>query len=142
MSEKRFHLRRIEDATGVSGTGRVAEGVVFSDGTCAIRWLTATKSTAVYATLADVITIHGHDGGTLVVFDDCPLCDHEWKHHWMDGCDACDLPGCPCSAMAGLPRGAVAAPTGERVSCICSPSKDEIVAAALDEVAARAAKER
>lgn len=29
---KRFHLVRKEDASGVSGTGHVAEGIMFSDG--------------------------------------------------------------------------------------------------------------
>lgn len=63
-----FHLLRYEDATGVSGTGVVAQGVVFDDGTCAIRWLTEHRSTAVYGSLADVQFIHGHAGSTAVVF--------------------------------------------------------------------------
>jgi hypothetical protein len=64
-----FTLQRNEDETGVSGTGVVAEGVEFSDGTCALRWRTATASTAVYDSLADLVVIHGHGGKTLVVFD-------------------------------------------------------------------------
>ncbi len=36
------------------------EGVVFSDGTVAIRWLTAKRSTAVWASLDDMLAIHGH----------------------------------------------------------------------------------
>lgn len=72
---KLFHLDRIEDETGISGTGRVAEGVVFSDGTCAMRWLTAHKSTAVYSSVDDVKTIHGHGGRTRVVVEgDCHVC--------------------------------------------------------------------
>ncbi|HEU5046145.1 MAG TPA: hypothetical protein VFT75_18640 [Nocardioidaceae bacterium] len=65
-----FHLERDEDATGVSGTGRVAEGVVFSDGRVAMRWLTETASTAVYDNIADVTAIHGHNGSTRVVLAD------------------------------------------------------------------------
>jgi len=42
---RRFHLRRIEDESGVSGTGIVTEGIQFSDGTCAMRWMTDTSST-------------------------------------------------------------------------------------------------
>lgn len=64
MSTEIFHLVRDEDESGVSGTGRVAVGVVFPDGTVALRWNTATASTAVYDSLEDVITIHGHGGKT------------------------------------------------------------------------------
>jgi hypothetical protein len=59
-----FHLVRDEDETGVSGTGTVAVGVVFPDGTVAMRWNTNTASTAVYDSLEDVIKIHGHGGKT------------------------------------------------------------------------------
>jgi len=34
---RRFFLDRMEDETGVSGSGLVAEGVVFWDGTVAMR---------------------------------------------------------------------------------------------------------
>ncbi len=67
---KRFNLVRFEDESGVSGTGVVAEGVMFSDGTCAMRWLTAIASTAVYARIGDVVAIHGHGGKTKVSWID------------------------------------------------------------------------
>lgn len=67
---KRFNLERTEDASGVSGTGNVAQGVEFDDGTVAMRWLTATASTALYASMEDVVTIHGHEGRTVPVFLD------------------------------------------------------------------------
>ena len=35
-----FHLLRLADESGVSGTGRVAEGVIFSNGWVALVWLT------------------------------------------------------------------------------------------------------
>lgn len=63
---KRFLLRRIEDETGVSGTGYVAEGVEFTDGTATLRWRTGTASTAVYNSVSDVEVIHGHGGKTVV----------------------------------------------------------------------------
>jgi chaperonin GroES len=44
---KTFHLFRVVDETGISGTGKVAQGVVFEDGNCALRWLTAHASTGV-----------------------------------------------------------------------------------------------
>jgi hypothetical protein len=36
------------------------EGVVFTDGTCAIRWMTACRSTSVWSSLDDMLAIHGH----------------------------------------------------------------------------------
>jgi hypothetical protein len=62
-----FFLYRQTDVTGVSGTGIVAEGVQFSDGTCAMRWRTEISSTAVYASLEDLVKIHGHDGATVPI---------------------------------------------------------------------------
>lgn len=62
-----FYLYRSTDDTGVSGTGMVAEGAEFSDGTCVLRWLTETSSTAVYASMADLVAIHGHSGATVPV---------------------------------------------------------------------------
>lgn len=67
---RRFYLQRTEDASGVSGTGKVAEGVEFSDGVCVLRWLTAGGSTAVYNTAEDLIRIHGHEGRTRLMFVD------------------------------------------------------------------------
>lgn len=63
-----FQLHRDEDETGISGTGVVAEGVEFSDGRCAMRWLTGVSSTAVYDSAADLATIHGHGGRTRMVY--------------------------------------------------------------------------
>jgi hypothetical protein len=64
-----FTLQRSEDASGVSGIGAVAEGVVFWDGTVALRWRTEHRSTTVFSDIATVEAIHGHGGKTLVVFD-------------------------------------------------------------------------
>ena len=36
------------------------EGVVFSDGTVCLRWLTEYRSHSVWATLDDMLSIHGH----------------------------------------------------------------------------------
>ncbi|WP_329147362.1 hypothetical protein OIU91_17080 [Streptomyces sp. NBC_01456] len=66
----RFHLDRSEDLTGVSGTGTVAGGVIFPDGTVAMRWFTGTSSTAIYDSIDDVLEIHGHNGATVVTLID------------------------------------------------------------------------
>lgn len=36
------------------------EGVQFTDGSCAIRWRTAVCSTSVWASVDDMLKIHGH----------------------------------------------------------------------------------
>jgi hypothetical protein len=36
------------------------EGVVWTDGTVTLRWLTPIKSTSVWNSLADALAIHGH----------------------------------------------------------------------------------
>ena len=48
------------------------EGVVFSDGKVAIRWLTAKRSVAVWDCLDDMLAIHGHPeyGSELVWLDE------------------------------------------------------------------------
>jgi hypothetical protein len=63
---RRFVLDRKEDVSGISGTGVVAEGVVFGDGTTVLRWTVEYQSTGVYDSISDVIMIHGHDGNTVV----------------------------------------------------------------------------
>ena len=45
---KPFWLERVEDESGVSGVGRVAEGVIFSSGWFAMTWLTEHPSIAFY----------------------------------------------------------------------------------------------
>lgn len=63
---RRFVLDRANDVTGTSGTGTVAEGVEFSDGHCVLHWLTQFSSVAVYANIATLERIHGHEGSTVV----------------------------------------------------------------------------
>lgn len=72
MSIRRFHFERLEDASGVSGCGKVAEGVIFSDGRVAVEWLSDHASTNLYNSIADVEFIHGHGGRTRIVYDDPP----------------------------------------------------------------------
>lgn len=64
-----FTLHRSEDVTGVSGTGTVAEGVEFTDGTVVLRWIVGEhRATVVWPNIAAVKAIHGHDGKTEVRF--------------------------------------------------------------------------
>lgn len=65
-----FHLQRDEDETGISGTGRVAEGIEFSDGKVAIRWIVGQhRSTVTWDSIDAVEVIHGHGGRTRIMWD-------------------------------------------------------------------------
>ena len=45
------------------------EGIVFTDGTCAIRWLTPIHSTSVWQSFDDMYKIHGHpEYGTEIIW--------------------------------------------------------------------------
>lgn len=68
---KLFYLNRIEDESGVSGVGIVAEGIQFSNGKCVLSWLTEHSSIAIYDNIDDLKAIHGHNGKTVIEF----LCD-------------------------------------------------------------------
>lgn len=71
MSETtRFHLERDVDVTGASGTGHVADGVVWPDGTVSVRWRGERKSTVNWDRLEDAVAVHGHGGATRIVWDD------------------------------------------------------------------------
>lgn len=65
-----FALVRDEDVSGVSGTGVVAEGVEFSDGSVALRWTGATPTSVVFHDkgVESVIAVHGHGGCTRIVW--------------------------------------------------------------------------
>jgi hypothetical protein len=64
-----FRLLRLEDDSGVSGTGWVAEGAVFSNGWVVLVWPTETPSLNFYTSIEDVEVIHGHGGNTRIIFD-------------------------------------------------------------------------
>lgn len=64
---KRFTMYRRGDLSDTHNEFQAApasepqfEGVVFSDGTCVLRWCTPLRSTSVWATLEDALGVHGH----------------------------------------------------------------------------------
>ena len=72
-----FELFRAEDVSGISGTGVVAEGVEFSDGTTVVRWREVTgpnydrgvrATTVVFPSAEAVEALHGHGGATRIVW--------------------------------------------------------------------------
>jgi hypothetical protein len=74
LCARRFKLVRHTDVSGVSGTGVVAEGVEWSDGSVALRWHGKWPTTAVFQEggVQAVLGIHGHNGLTEIVWDDGP----------------------------------------------------------------------
>ncbi|MFJ6935717.1 hypothetical protein [Streptomyces sp. NPDC101132] len=69
---RRFHLLRHRDVSGVSGTGIVALGVMWPDGTASVRWLGERPSTVTWDRIGDAEAVHGHAGATQFVWDDEP----------------------------------------------------------------------
>jgi hypothetical protein len=74
-----FTLVRDIDVTGISGTGVVAQGVVFDDGSVVVRWLDAGVSeinrlagvrptTVMHENIGSVLALHGHNGATKIVW--------------------------------------------------------------------------
>lgn len=100
-----FELHRVEDQTGISGTGVVAEGVIFDDGSCVMRWLTQHRSTAFYDNIETIEKIHGHEGKSKIVYTGNPF------QRAIEDCyqDACE--NTPFASVGGLEkRSAMEAP--------------------------------
>src|SRR5205085_675182 len=72
---RRFTMSRQHDASGVSGTGNVLEGVLFSTGVVVIHWLTPPPrgSISVFDSMDQFLSIHvrPHPGNhTVLTFED------------------------------------------------------------------------
>ncbi len=78
---RRFHLLRIRDVSGVSGTGIVANGVEWPDGTVTVRWRGVRPSTVNWNSMGDVKAIHGHGGATVIVWEDGVATDADGAIH-------------------------------------------------------------
>jgi hypothetical protein len=81
-----FTVIRQEDQSGVSGTGRVCDGIVFTTGKVVVNWRTDASSTAVYDSYEDFEEIHikSHpDNKTVVLFalPDLESKVKEWRLH-------------------------------------------------------------
>jgi hypothetical protein len=72
MAARRFELHRDIDESGVSGTGVVAEGIEFTGGVVALRWLSQWPTSVVFHDkgIAAVQAVHGHGGKTRIVWLD------------------------------------------------------------------------
>ena len=72
---RRFVMHRERDVSGVSGTGMVLEGVLFSTGVVVIHWLTPPPrgSISVFDSLDQFLAIHVKphpDNEAFLVFED------------------------------------------------------------------------
>lgn len=81
---RRFELHRREDVSGVSGTGVVAWGVVFPDGSAVTRWNADVAQTCVWSHWREVERVHGHGGRTDIV-----MLDGQPAEHMIATCREC-----------------------------------------------------
>ena len=72
MAARRFELHRDVDVSGVSGTGVVAEGIEFTGGVVALRWISDWPTSVVFHDrgIDSVVAVHGHSGATRLVWLD------------------------------------------------------------------------
>ena len=67
-------MLRVEDVSGSSGTGRIAEGVVFSTGVVMVCFCPPGEPDPTYKMflggIEQVQRVHGHDGRTRIHFQD------------------------------------------------------------------------
>jgi hypothetical protein len=70
---RRFHLIRLVDPSGISGTGLIAWGIVWPDSTVSLRWAGPYRSTVYWDDLSVLIKVHGHEGQTIIEW-----LDEEW----------------------------------------------------------------
>lgn len=66
-------MYRTKDESGVSGTGKVLEGIIFESGSCVVSWLTSLSSLGVYNSYQHFLRIHVFShatNGSIIVFDD------------------------------------------------------------------------
>jgi hypothetical protein len=69
---RRFKLIRSEDETGISGTGHIADGVLFGNGRVVLSWKGVFSSTAIFNGMNDMLAVHGHGGKTTPEWIDEP----------------------------------------------------------------------
>jgi hypothetical protein len=131
-----FVLYRDQDITGISGTGPVADGAVYPDGTTVVRWRDlggpaaargVRPTTVVFESVAAVEALHGHGGATRIVWGaatgTCRHCGraigtvapNSWIHvdggqRWLQRCHSDD---------SGLPYGYNAGPDDEPCTIAC-----------------------
>lgn len=67
---RRFYLYRHEDPSGVSGTGKVAEGTEYLCGLCTLNFISPHGHVGTYINMRALTSVHGHGGKTEVIYVD------------------------------------------------------------------------
>lgn len=69
---RRFFMHRHIDQSGISGTGKVLEGVVTSSGKCFVEWRPPVTSDCIYPSFEMFKKIHldGHPGCSEIIWMD------------------------------------------------------------------------
>ena len=76
-----FVLKRKEDPSGISGTGVVAEGVEFHDGSVALRWIKGDHhSTVIHQNMQSMAAIHAPTHTTEIVYGPVEVYHDEHTH--------------------------------------------------------------
>lgn len=126
-----YQMVREVDETGNSGTGIVGEAVCFSDGRCVLAWSKDSNALAVsslvfYASIQDLLKVHGHGGKTRLESIEsvrCHACGCTWHRNEiqtlksMPGvnlCVQCDLESCDIKAPGAMLDCKPGRPVGER----------------------------
>lgn len=81
-ARRTFVLQRDTDVSGVSGTGEVAEGTLYTNGVVTVTWYGKHSSTSVWPNFESMLAIHGHGGATRVVWDDVPRDEQAAYAEW------------------------------------------------------------
>ena len=63
---RRFELQRDVDLSGVSGTGLIAAGCCWPDGSVVLHWLTGSEGTSTFPSIEKLLETHGHQGATRI----------------------------------------------------------------------------
>lgn len=63
---RRFYLNRAEDISGISGLGRVCEGVEWDNGKVSLCWFGTYHVLESADNIHTIEHIHGHSGKTVV----------------------------------------------------------------------------
>ena len=68
----RFYMNRLSDVTGVSGTGRVVNGVIMPSGKVVLEWKSPHQTIGIYDNFKQFLTIHveSHPDANEVIFID------------------------------------------------------------------------
>lgn len=77
---KTFYLLRHKDVHNNSGTGVVAEGVIFDNGLCAMTWLGEYTTVTTFPDITVVAKLHGHDGLTEVIIEGYAPTEDKFKY--------------------------------------------------------------